>query len=69
MASFQAAAQDFSRQNSGVTEATGRNGTASDGGSHDLSGVFTSAMKAAQRAGRVVDNMELTEKSEELERQ
>ena len=35
----------------------------------DLGGVFLSAMKAAQKAGQVVDNIELMEKSEGLESQ
>lgn len=35
----------------------------------DLGGVFLSAMKAAQKAGQIVDNIELIEKSEGLESQ
>lgn len=38
-------------------------------GEPDLGGVFMSAMKAAQKAGKIVDNIELMEKSEVLESQ
>jgi hypothetical protein len=63
LASVQAAAKDLSRPTSQEDKVV------SDDRSRDLGTVFLSAMKAAQRAGRLVDNLELMEKSEELEKQ
>lgn len=56
LASIHAAAKDWNKK--GQNEATGE---------QDLSRTLAAALKAARRAGRFVDSMELLEKSEDLE--
>lgn len=67
LASIQAVAQDLSRQRNGTDDATAKNGTIAEDG-RDVSRVLKSAMSAAHRAGMLVDNMEMVESSQELER-
>ena len=69
LASIQAAAKEMRLENNKNVIGNSSGTTTTRETTPDLGGIFMSAMKAAQKAGRIVDNIEMLEKSEVLESQ